>query len=171
MPTGIVVTGPMGSGKTSVGQLLASRLGWEFVDLDALIVEQAGKSINAIFADDGETAFRRLEQQRLAELIGRERMVLSTGGGAVIKPENRRLMRLIGPVVNLTAPQETLAARLAASTDRPLLQGEDEQRLIKIGCLLREREQYYADSDIRIDTVGKSVEDVAAEVLKRLFKG
>lgn len=161
----------MGSGKTSVGQLLANSLGWEFVDLDALIASQASKGITAIFADDGEAAFRRLEQEGLAALVDRERMVLSTGGGAVIDPENRRLMRLIGTVVNLTASLETLAARLAGCSDRPLLQGEEAQRLDKIERLLQEREQYYADSDIRIDTVGKSVEDVAAEVLTRLSKG
>lgn len=171
MPDCIVLTGPMGSGKTSVGRLLAHQLGWEFVDLDALIVEQAGKSINAIFADEGEPAFRRLEQQQLANLVGRERVVLSTGGGAVIDPENRRLMRLIGPVVNLTASLAALAARLVTCSDRPLLQGEAAARMAKLERLLQEREQCYADSDIRIDTVGKSVEDVAAEVLKRLCKG
>lgn len=171
MPANIVLTGPMGSGKTSVGRLLARSLDWEFIDLDALIVSRAGKSINAIFAEEGEVAFRRLEQEQLAGLVGRLQIVLSTGGGAVIDPENRRLMRLIGPVVNLTASLETLAGRLATCTERPLLQGEEEQRLVKIQRLLKEREQYYADSDIRIDTVGKSVEDVAAEVLKRLCKG
>lgn len=171
MPASIVLTGPMGSGKTSVGRLLADRLGWEFVDLDDLIVSQAGKSINAIFAENGETTFRRLEQERLAELVGRQRMVLSSGGGAVLDPENRRMMRSIGAVVNLTATHGALAARLAACSDRPLLQGEETQRLAKIEQLLQEREHCYADSDIRIDTVGKSVEDVAAEVLARLFKG
>lgn len=171
MPNSIVLTGPMGSGKTSVGRLLAQGLHWEFIDLDALIVEQAGKSINAIFADDGEPAFRGLEQQQLADLVGRERIVLSTGGGAVIDPENRRLMRLIGPVVNLTAALDVLAARLAACNDRPLLQGEEAERVARLERLLQEREHCYADSDIRIDTAGKSVEDVAAEVLKRLSKG
>lgn len=171
MSDSIVLTGPMGSGKTSVGRLLAQQLGWAFIDLDALIVEQAGKSINAIFAEEGEPAFRVLEQQQLVNLVGRERVVLSTGGGAVIDPENRRLMRLIGPVVNLTASLELLAARLAACNDRPLLQGEEAERVARLERLLQEREQCYADSDIRIDTVGKSVEDVAAEVLKRLSKG
>ncbi len=170
MARNIVLTGPMGCGKTSVGNLLAARLGWEFVDLDALIVKRSGKSINAIFRDDGEAAFRRLEQDRLRELVGRERMVLSTGGGAVIDPENRRLMRLIGVIVNLTASMEELAARLSAADDRPLLQGA-ESRLAKIGRLMKEREQFYVDSDIRIDTVAKSVEDVAAEVLEQLPKG
>lgn len=170
MAASLVLTGPMGSGKTSVGQVLAVRLGWEFVDLDALIVQRSGKSINAIFADQGEAAFRALEQQQLAALAGKERIVLSTGGGAVINPDNRRLMRRIGPIINLTAPVAELAVRLAACTDRPLLQG-DEPLELKIARLMEEREQFYADSDIRIDTVGKSVEDVAAEVLTRLSEG
>jgi len=169
MEASIVITGPMGSGKTSVGRLLATRLGFEFVDLDALIVEQAGKSINTIFNELGEATFRGLEQKQLAALVGRTGMVLSTGGGAVINPENRRLMRLIGPVVNLSATVEELAKRLAAVDDRPLLQGE-ESREAKLNRLMLEREQYYADSDIRIDTTAKSVEDVAAEVLKRLVE-
>lgn len=170
MPQAVVLTGPMGSGKTSVGQLLADRLGWLFVDLDALIVKQTGKSINAIFSEAGETAFRQLEHDQLAALVGRTRIVVSTGGGAVINPENRRLMRLIGPVVNLTAPLESLVARLASADDRPLLRGE-ELRAVKLARLLEEREDCYADCDIRIDTAVKSVEDVAAEVLGRLSEG
>lgn len=170
MPQSVVLTGPMGSGKTSVGQLLADRLGWAFVDLDALVVERAGKSINAIFRDAGEAAFRQLEQDQLATLAGRKRIVVSTGGGAVINPENRRLMRLVGLVVNLTAPLDALVARLATADDRPLLQGE-EPRAVKLARLLAEREDCYADSDIRIDTAAKSVEDVAAEVLERLSEG
>lgn len=170
MSNAVVLTGPMGSGKTSVGKLLAAQLGWEFVDLDALIVEEAGMSINAIFGKYGEPYFRQLEQDQLKRLIGREQVVVSTGGGAVINPENRRLMRLIGRVVNLNAPLDQLVARLAAADDRPLLEG-DEPRYVIISRLLAEREQYYADSDIRIDTAVKSVEDVAAELLKRLHKG
>lgn len=170
MPGSIVLTGPMGSGKTSVGRVLASRLGWQFIDLDRLIEERAGTSINTIFAEQGEVVFRLLEQQQLAELVGRERIVVSTGGGAVIRQENRHQMRLIGTVVNLTAPVAELAARLAACDDRPLLQGE-EPLALKIGRLMEEREQFYADSDIRIDTTAKSVEDVAAEVLERLAEG
>ena len=170
MSNAVVLTGPMGSGKTSVGKLLAAQLGWEFVDLDALIVEEAGMSINAIFGEYGEPYFRQLEQDQLKRLIGREQLVVSTGGGAVINPENRRLMRLIGRVVNLNAPLDQLVARLAAADDRPLLEG-DEPRHVIISRLLAEREQYYADSDIRIDTAVKSVEDVAAELLKRLHKG
>lgn len=167
MERNIVLTGPMGSGKTSVGQALAAKLGWEFLDLDAVVVAYAGKSVNEIFAQDGEPVFRQLEQEQLALLAGQRNVVLSTGGGAVLRDENRRMMRIIGTVVNLAAPQAELVARLSRVTDRPLLQG-GEPLPDKIARLLLEREQCYADSDIRIDTAGKSVEDVAAEVLARL---
>lgn len=170
MPRSIVLTGPMGSGKTSVGTRLAQRSGFAFVDLDARIVEVAGKSINEIFAQEGEAAFRQLEQQQLAALVGTERIVLSTGGGAVLRDANRQLMRQIGTVVNLTASQEELVARLEAANDRPLLQGEDP-RAVTIARLVTEREPYYADCDIRIDTTGKSVEDIAAELMQRLSEG
>ncbi len=166
----IVLTGPMGSGKTSVGRLLAARLGWEFVDLDHLVEQAAGSCINDLFAERGEVVFRQLEHQQLASLVGRHRMVLSTGGGAVLSRENRVLLRRLGAVVNLTAPVAELARRLAAADDRPLLRG-GESLTATIARLLQEREPFYAESDIRIDTTAKSVEDVAAELLKRLAEG
>jgi shikimate kinase len=167
MDATIVLTGPMGSGKTSVGRLLALQLGYDFVDLDALIVEQEGSSINEVFARGGEQVFREMETASLATLADRTRMVLSTGGGVVLREENRLLLRMIGHVVNLTASVATLAERLAQAGDRPLLQGE-ESREERLGRILRERERFYADADIRIDTTGKTLEDVAAEILRRL---
>lgn len=167
MDASIVLTGPMGSGKTSVGHLLARQLGYDFVDLDALIVEQEGSSINEVFARGGEQLFREMETASLATLADRTRMVLSTGGGVVLREENRLLLRMIGQVVNLTASVATLAERLAQADDRPLLQGE-ESREERLGRILRERECFYADADIRIDTTGKTLEDVAAEILRRL---
>lgn len=160
----IILTGPMGSGKSSVGHLLAARLGYDFVDLDALLVEQAGTSINRIFAEQGEAVFRERETERLASLAGRERMVLATGGGAVIREQNRRLMRALGLVVNLTAQVPELAHRLAQADDRPLLQGEQPLEA-RIAGIMAEREPFYADADIRIDTTGKTLEDVAAQLL------
>lgn len=164
MPASIILTGPMGSGKTSVGRLLASRLGYQFQDLDALIVEQAGKSINQIFADEGEAGFREYETALLATLVGQQGMVLSTGGGAVIREKNRRLLHAAGLVVNLVATVDVLARRLAQANDRPLLKG-NEALDDRIERIMTEREQFYADADIRIDTTGKTLEDVAAEIL------
>ena len=164
MPDSIILTGPMGSGKTSVGQLLAARLGYQFQDLDALIVKQAGKSINQIFADDGEAVFRDYETALLSTLVGQHGIVLSTGGGVVIRETNRRLLHASGLVVNLVAAVDELARRLASADDRPLLQGDEaiEKRIERI---MAEREPFYADADIRIDTTGKTLEDVAVLIL------
>ena len=165
MGRSIILTGPMGSGKTSVGRLLADRLGYDFTDLDALIVEQSGRSINQLFADEGEAAFRDRETAALSGLIGRQDMVLSTGGGVVIREENRALLHAAGVVANLTASPEELTARLAQADDRPLLRGDIplEERICQI---MTSREPFYADADIRIDTTGKTLEDVAAVILE-----
>lgn len=164
MPDSIILTGPMGSGKTSVGRLLARRLGYQFQDLDALIVEQAGKSINQIFAEEGEAAFRDRETALLSTLAGQHGIVLSTGGGVVIREGNRSLLHAAGLVVNLVAAVDELGRRLASADDRPLLQGDEaiEKRIERI---MAEREPFYADADIRIDTTGKTLEDVAVLIL------
>lgn len=164
----VILTGFMGSGKSSVGRLLARRLGLPFIDLDEVIVESAGKTINAIFAEEGEPAFRALEGACLERVLEGGRGVIATGGGAVVAERNRRLMTRLGVVVNLKASLPQLLERLSGSADRPLYAGErPEERLRR---LLEEREQFYAAADIRIDTDGKSVEDVAAEIL-RFLKG
>jgi len=119
----IVLTGPMGSGKTSVGRLLASQLGYDFVDLDAFIVEQEGSSINEVFAGGGEQVFREMETASLATLAERQKMVLSTGGGVVLREENRILLRMIGLVVNLTASAPPWQSVLLWLMTAPCLMG------------------------------------------------
>jgi len=163
----LILTGFMGSGKSSVGKIVAEQTGFRFIDLDAEIVAAAGCSINDIFARDGEEAFRRQESSRLEQLLSEGEMcVVATGGGAVISGRNRSLMRSRGVVINLKVTLEQVLARLDGCSDRPLLAGEDAAKRAK--ALMDEREQFYADADIRIDTDGKSVEDVAAEILCRL---
>ena len=159
----IILTGFMGTGKSSIGRLLADRLGFRYVDLDALIVEHAGASINDIFARQGEPRFRFLETGTLARLAGEKKIVLSTGGGAVIAEENRRLLHELGVIVNLTATAAEIQCRLQHEHDRPLL--NDNKSLERIVSLLEEREPFYADADIRIETSGKSVDEVLEEIL------
>jgi len=159
----LILTGFMGTGKSSVGRLLAGRLGWPFIDLDAEVVAMAGRSINEIFAKDGEAAFRVLESGCLERALRRGPAVIATGGGTVIADSNRMLMRATGVVVNLTASFDRITERLAGVADRPLYAGDDPVTRAK--TLLEQREQFYKDADIRIDTDGKSVEDVAAEIL------
>lgn len=162
----LILTGFMGAGKSSVGRVLAGKLGCPFVDLDAEIVAREGRSINEIFATYGETAFRALESASLEHVLQRGMAVIATGGGAVIADANRALMRASGVVVNLTASFDRIMERLSGATNRPLYAGEDPAKRIR--ALMEQREQFYNDADIRIDTDGKSVEDVAAKILEYL---
>ena len=160
----LVLTGFMGSGKSSVGRVLAKRLACPFVDLDAEIVAAAGRSVNDIFAQDGEQAFRSLENTCLERVLGGDCSVIATGGGVVVSDENRSMMRSRGIVVNLVVSLPQVLRRLHGASDRPLFAGSDGANRVKL--LMDDRKQFYADADIRIDTDGKSVEDVAAEILR-----
>jgi shikimate kinase len=162
----LILTGFMGSGKSSVGRVLAERLACLFVDLDAEIVAAAGRSINDIFAHDGEQAFRSLESACLERVLGAGRSVIATGGGVVMADHNRSCMRNRGIVVNLVVSLPQVLKRLHGAADRPLFAGSNAPNSVKL--LMDGREQFYADADIRIDTDGKSVEDVAAEILRFL---
>ena len=166
----VILIGFMGTGKSSVGRALARRTGRELLDLDALIVAAAGKSINEIFAGEGEPRFRELETAELRRLAGREgNFILATGGGAVIAPENRAVFRELGTVVNLTAPSAVICHRLRHAADRPLL--KEGAATEKVARMLREREPYYAEADIRIDTAGKKIEDVVTEIMAYIEAG
>ena len=166
MTENIFLTGFMGCGKTSVGRVLSARLGCDFVDLDEVIVREAGMSIKEIFAGQGEPAFRELESQALAGIAAGSGVVVSTGGGAVIAQQNRSVMRQTGSIVNLTASVEAIAARLCGDSERPLLEGDAS--IQRIRDMLRKREQFYADADLRIDTTAKKIDQVVAEILQTL---
>jgi shikimate kinase len=165
----VILTGFMGTGKSSVGRLLASRIGFTFCDLDAVIVDQEGKSINSIFSSKGESYFRTVESSVLQQVLQMTSQVVSTGGGAVIKKENRDLMRRSGTVINLLASPDTILQRLQGDDERPLLR--DSKSLQQIQKLLKDREPFYSEADIRIDTDGKNVEDVARAILTFLERG
>ena len=164
----VILTGFMGTGKSSVGRVLAELLGWQFVDLDAVIVANAGKSINEIFAADGESEFRNRENKCLERVLNDGLAVIAGGGGVVIAESNRKMMRNRGCVVNLTASLSVILSRLDGADDRPLFAAEDAVN--RVQALMEERKHFYEDADIRIDTNNKSVEDVAAEILS-LIKG
>ena len=164
----VVLTGFMGTGKSSVGRMLADRLGFRFVDLDAEVVRSEGRSINTIFAESGEEAFRVLEAEHLQRLLLAQGIVLATGGGVVKNENNRRIMHSFGVVVNLTATVDAIWQRLAEDTERPLLR--DDRSPERIEAMLAERERCYAEADVRIDTTGKSVESVVDEILLWLKK-
>ena len=117
----VVLVGPMGSGKSTLGRGLAAKLGLAFVDVDERIVATAGCDIPSLFASEGETGFRQRETQALAEAIAGEVAVIATGGGAVLADANRNAMREAGKVVYLQVDAATQLARLTGDTGRPLL--------------------------------------------------
>ncbi len=165
----IILTGFMGTGKSSVGRSLASVLGYKYIDIDSEIVEQEKRTINDIFSENGEDYFRSVEKAVLQRVLKDTMLVVSTGGGVVIEEENRLTMRRSGIIVNLTASPAEVLKRLADEDERPLLR--EEKSVEKIRNLMMQRERFYADSDIRIDTTGKNIEDVVHELLMRLESG
>src|SRR5580765_1963059 len=129
-PMRIILTGFSGTGKSAVGPLVARQLGWDFVDTDDVVEKRAGKRILQIFADDGEQAFRDMESEALREVCSRDKTVIATGGGAVLRADNRRLLAESGFVVCLEAWPETIFRRLTERADtkpldRPLLASDD----------------------------------------------
>lgn len=155
----IVLVGLMGSGKTTVGRLLAVRLGVPHVDLDASIEAREGRSVGEIFAADGEPAFREIEGRELAAAMCTGACVVSTGGGVVEREENRRVLRSARFVAWLDAPTAALAARVGDGTGRPLLAEGAETVL---GRLADRREAWYASvADLRVDTTDRTPEEVA----------
>ncbi len=160
--TAIVLTGFMGTGKTTVGRLLAERLGKPFIDVDERIQRRTGLRIVEIFSQYGEAFFRRLEREELATAL-REDAVVSTGGGAMLDPENVQRMKAAGPVVCLSASVDTILSRTAADTERPLLQHQDRRE--RVEALLAERASAYAQADVVIDTTQRSPEEVVEAIL------
>jgi len=165
-PRNIVLVGFMGTGKTTVARLLADRLGYRAVDTDDEIVRRAGKTIAEIFAAEGEAWFRDLETQVLRDILAGDGQVVATGGGAVLREENRRLMLSAGWVVALAADPETLAARLARPAEagvRPLLAGDAGER---VRALMEARKHAYDFAHCMIDTSRRTPEDIAGLLMR-----
>ena len=166
----IFITGFSGSGKTTAGREAARTLGWRFVDVDDEIVAAAGRSIERIFAEDGEAAFRDMEHARLADACRGEDQVVSTGGGVVVFERNRRLMNESGLVVCLEAAPEVLHRRLTHQREtggrvaRPML--DDPDPLGRIVSLKASRQADYAKSDWTVSTDRLDTDRVAAEVVR-----
>jgi shikimate kinase len=167
----LVLIGYRGTGKTTVAQQLALALDWEWVDADVEVELRAGKSIAAIFADNGEQVFRDLEAQTLADSLRRERVVLAAGGGIVLREANRRLLAERARVVWLRASVETILARVAADSStagrRPNLTTAGGPA--EVVQLLAQREPLYRQcAEAVIDTENKSPGEIAAEIVRSL---
>ena len=159
----IALTGFMGTGKSSVGRMIADQLRFSFLDTDELIETRAGKSISAIFAEDGEAAFRKHEQTVVAELAARKRTVFSTGGGLGANPDNLASLKQHALVVCLWASPEKIWERVRGQSHRPLLQGPDP--LAKIRQLLAERGPCYKQADVLLNTEVRTLREVTQQVL------
>jgi shikimate kinase len=149
--TNIVLIGFMGSGKTSIGRLVAARLGFQFIDTDAVIVERAGMPITEIFERHGEAWFREQETATLRSLSVVNRAVISTGGGIVGREENHTLLRALGLVVWLTASEEVIFERVSRNKKRPLLQTPDPRATVR-ELLEQRRPLYEAVAQFTLET-------------------
>ncbi len=169
----VYLTGFMGSGKSTVGPILANSLGWDYYDLDRLLEEKTGRTINEIFAEHGEAWFRAMEHSLLLELCSRTECVISLGGGTITHKENLSIVKSSGILVYLKLSTGEAYRRLRNKTDRPLLRKPDgdrpsEQELRdRVVTLLSNREPDYSQADITIVTE-KRVGSTVDELLRKL---
>ncbi len=163
MEPNLILTGFMGTGKTTVGQLIAQHLKRSFVDTDQWIEERAGKSVVAIFAEEGEDRFRVWEAAACEALSDPQGLIIATGGWTLGPQQNREAMQRGGCVICLWAEPDAILARLSDKSDRPLLAGDD--RAAKLRNLLKEREQVYRSFPWQIDTTKMDVAEVVLQVL------
>ena len=161
--TNVYLIGPMGSGKTTIGQRLASKLGLEFLDCDRELEQRTGASVSLIFDVEGEEGFRAREAAMLEELSARDGVLIATGGGAVTTEANRKLLRESGLVIYLKTSVDQQLRRLRRDKSRPLLQTEDRRE--KLTRLAEERNPIYEElADIVFPAQNRAVNAVAARL-------
>lgn len=158
----LYLVGMMGVGKTTVGKLLAEEIGYRFIDTDEVIVKAAGKSINEIFAENGEAEFRQLESDVLAQVCAYTKLVIATGGGIVMQQHNWSYLHH-GLIVWLDVPVQIILQRLAEDDTRPLLQDDPES---KLRSLLEQRQPMYSQADLHITiNATETPEEIATRIL------
>jgi shikimate kinase len=158
----LYLIGMMGVGKTTVGKLLAEEIGYRFIDTDEVIVKAAGKSINEIFAENGEAEFRQLESDVLAQVCAYTKLVIATGGGIVMQQHNWSYLHH-GLIVWLDVPVQIILQRLAEDDTRPLLQDDPES---KLRSLLEQRQPMYSQADLHITiNATETPEEIATRIL------
>lgn len=165
----IFLIGPMGAGKTTVGRRLASARGMEFADSDQEVEARTGVNIAFIFEKEGEAGFRKRERQAIAELTQRSALVLATGGGAILDPENRQCLAARGFVVYLHASIEQQLARTERTDTRPLLQGGNRRETLE--RLFSTRDPLYREiADLVLHTDGRNARTLAREIEDRFAR-
>ena len=158
----LALAGFMGCGKSTIGRQVAAELGFTFVDTDEAIIDRAGMPITEIFSTEGEAAFRQLEREVIAELASRTSLVIATGGGAIVDPENLASLKTHSLVICLWASAETIHRRTQHQTHRPLLQKPDPLGAIRE--LLAECEPVYKQADVIVNTELRPLRAVAQQV-------
>ncbi|MBI4972054.1 MAG: shikimate kinase [Candidatus Omnitrophica bacterium] len=162
----IYLVGMMGSGKSETGSALAEILGMKAVDMDDLIVQEERRSLNEIFEQKGEAYFRELESRILGQISIKKNQVIATGGGSVIRDDNRHVMLQTGKVIYLKSSLDVLWDRLQGMKDRPLLKTADPKVVLE--RIFEERRKYYECFEDAVDTDFKTPEDVAREIAATL---
>jgi shikimate kinase len=166
--TNLILVGPMGAGKTTIGRRLAKLLNRQLIDVDKEIEQRTGASIPLIFEMEGEQGFREREKSLTAELCKRPNIVLATGGGLVMDPDNRRCLAHSGFVVYLRTSLDEQIRRIGQDTNRPMLHTAD--RRIRLEQLLQIRDPLYRQvADFIIDTDGGNLKQISEEILKQLL--
>lgn len=165
MPNNVILVGFMGAGKSSVGRILARRLGRCFVETDDMIVAREGRSIPEIFAEQGEAHFRAAEEETLTLLSVKDGEVIATGGGLPCREGRMERLRRLGTVIWLAGDFEALYARALRAGTRPMLVGRSRE---EVEALYRARIPFYREADIAVDATDAGQERVVARVLEAL---
>lgn len=160
----IIITGFMGTGKTTVGKIISNKLNFIFLDIDELIEKTTGMKISEIFKKFGENRFRDIETEMVKIVIKKRGQVISTGGGVVLREENLHNLKKSGIIFCLTASPNTIFERTKGCKDRPLLQVDNPQDKIK--KLMNERRPFYEKAGIIINTDGLTASEVADRMIK-----
>ncbi len=163
----VILTGMMGSGKTTVGKELATVLNYDFIDLDEVIENKYGK-ITDIFSQKGEKYFREIETQELKNFENQSNFVLSTGGGVILKDENIKILKDLGQVFYLSAKSETIYNRIKNQKHRPLLNTQNPKNTIEE--ILSKRLEKYEKSGEKIITDNKNAKEIAGEIYEKLVR-
>ncbi len=166
----IFLVGYMGSGKSSVGRLLAQKIGWQFIDLDFFIENRYRKSISQIFTESGEAAFREMEHKTLVEVASFEQTVISTGGGVPCFHDNMTLMNQLGTTIYLKVAIPELVKRLDVGRhSRPLIKDKSKEELAAfISDNLQKRERYYNEADIVFESENELTHNSLEHIVTRL---
>lgn len=158
----IILVGFMGTGKSTIAQVLAEQLNWSMVDTDQRIEALANATIPDIFSSKGEVFFRQLESDVIREVMSQSKQVIATGGGAVLKQENREYMMKNGLVIALKADEETIIERVSSDSNRPLVQGDVKE---KVHQLMQQRKAAYDFAPLQVDTSNKSIDEIIQFIL------